>query len=77
MSALTAQEKKAARHLLYMYNLPGGYRPGSFTTHLIIALQSADPQNKERVLRAFPEYRTPLAMLNTARHEALLKALEQ
>jgi hypothetical protein len=50
ISELTEED---VMHVLYYYNA-GGYRAGSFTTHLIEALDSADNINMARMKAAYP-----------------------
>jgi hypothetical protein len=45
-----------AAHVLFHFGHDGGYQAGSFTTHLIVAIDSADPSNKARLAAGFPEY---------------------
>jgi len=45
-----------ARHVLYQYDCHGGYRPGSFTAHLITTIGAADPANRYRLSLGFPGY---------------------
>lgn len=52
---LTEQiELEDARHVLFHFGRPGGYQAGSFTTHLLHALSSADPAHFARLAAAYP-----------------------
>ncbi|CAL9663868.1 hypothetical protein SUDANB1_07112 [Streptomyces sp. enrichment culture] len=52
----TAIPTDVAAHVLFHYGHEGGYQAGSFTTNLIVAIDSADPSNKARLGLGFPEY---------------------
>ncbi|MFI9344988.1 hypothetical protein ACIG0D_27535 [Streptomyces sp. NPDC052773] len=45
-----------AAHVLFHYGLDGGYQAGSFTTHILNAMGTADPANLDRLALGFPEY---------------------
>lgn len=72
---LKHDEAAAARHLLYAEALEGGVQPGAFHAALIDAFQRADLRNRQSLMRAFPEYARPIAVLTTAGGEALQKLL--
>ena len=57
-------EKQAIHHVLYFYDAPGGYEPGSFTQHLMIAYSQADPQNKAKLRLGFPEIAWAMDMVS-------------
>jgi hypothetical protein len=45
-----------AAHVLFHYGHEGGYQAGSFTESLIVAIEMADPVNRDRLALGFPEY---------------------
>lgn len=45
-----------ARHVLWHFGEPGGYRPGSFTESLMTTIATADVSNAARCALGFPEY---------------------
>lgn len=47
---------QAARHILWTKGDRRGYEPGGFTQTLILAWRRADPQNRARLILAFPIY---------------------
>lgn len=73
--ALKHDEAEAARHLLHSEGLEGGIPAGSFHAALIEAFRLADVRNRQVLMRAFPEYARPIAVLTTAGGEALQKLL--
>jgi len=73
---LTAEEKEAARHLLYHHGHPDGWKPGGFSSALITCLERADPSNLARLLHAFPAYGNPLNLLQWFGQDALADALK-
>lgn len=50
------QRFAVAHHLLWLMGDRRGFRPGSFTEHLIRAFEVADPANTSRLSLAFPVY---------------------
>ncbi|WP_052808710.1 hypothetical protein [Streptomyces cyaneogriseus] len=58
----------AAAHVLFHYGHHGGYQAGSFTTHLIAAIDSADPSNKARLTLGFPEYVAAINLIQNHRN---------
>jgi hypothetical protein len=46
----------AAAHVLWCYDETGGYEPGSFVRQLIVLIGRADPANRAKLARGFPEY---------------------
>lgn len=52
---LTEEQIEAARHVLGYYGAEGGWQAGSFTQNILRAYQGADPGNKARLRRGFPE----------------------
>ena len=73
--ALKHDEAEVARHLLHSEGLEGGVPAGSFHAALIEAFRLADVRNRQVLMRAFPEYARPIAVLTTAGGEALQKLL--
>ncbi|MEU5772633.1 hypothetical protein ABZ819_04925 [Streptomyces venezuelae] len=47
--------KETARHVLWMFDRQGGYRPGSCTEYLMRAIQSADVLHAAKLRQVFPE----------------------
>ena len=45
-----------AAHVLFHYGREGGYQAGGFTELIISAIDRADPSNKAKLERGFPEY---------------------
>jgi len=60
----------AAAHVLFHYGHDGGYQAGSFTTHLITAIDSADVSNKARLTLGFPEYVAAVNLIQNHRDGA-------
>lgn len=54
-----------ARHVLWQYDCDGGYRPGSFTAHLIATIGAADPSNRHRLALGFPGYVAAVEQIET------------
>lgn len=75
MTRLAKPELEAARHLLWAEGYPNGWEPGSFSKNLIRAFQTADQVNRARLWIAFPEYRTPMLILQNEGGDALTRAL--
>ena len=71
-----AEEREAARHLLYHHGHPDGWKPGSFSSALITCFERADPANRERLLHSFPAYRSPLNVLQWFGRDALADMLK-
>lgn len=46
---------ETARHVLFHYGSPQGYRPGSFTQRLMEAIDAADVVHTARLRAAYPE----------------------
>ncbi|MFH9816176.1 hypothetical protein [Streptomyces sp. NPDC017230] len=46
---------ETARHVLFHYGRPGGYRPGSFTRKLMETIDAADVVHTARLRTAYPE----------------------
>lgn len=46
---------ETARHVLWHYDRPDGYRPGSFTQKLMAAIDAADVVHTARLRTAYPE----------------------
>jgi len=46
---------ETARHVLFHYGRPGGWRPGRFTQLLMEAIDAADAVHKARLRAAYPE----------------------
>jgi hypothetical protein len=53
MNAPTISPETAA-HVLAHYGHSGGYPAGRFTEQLIIAIDTADPANRDRLAEGFP-----------------------
>lgn len=66
MNGYVVVTQKDAQHVLWNF-ASGGYEPGSFTKGLMRALQSADPENRERVRLGFPSLVRAMEM---AQHES-------
>lgn len=45
-----------AAHVLFHYGRDGGYQAGGFTDTLILAIDRADPANRDRLAAGFPDY---------------------
>ncbi|MFD4547207.1 hypothetical protein [Streptomyces sp. NPDC058466] len=45
---------ETARHVLWRYDRDGGAQPGSFTVHLMAAIEAADVQNRAILRNAYP-----------------------
>ncbi|ELP62815.1 hypothetical protein PV735_11225 [Streptomyces turgidiscabies] len=54
MSKVTI-DAETARHVLFHYARPGGWKPGRFTVLLMEAIDAADVVNKARLAPAYPE----------------------
>ncbi|MFI1287426.1 hypothetical protein ACH4VM_02760 [Streptomyces sp. NPDC020792] len=48
-------DSETARHVLWHYGRPGGFRPGSFTQKLMEAIDAADVIHTARLRAAYPE----------------------
>ncbi|MFB6619441.1 hypothetical protein ACFC5H_09100 [Streptomyces rochei] len=46
---------ETARHVLWHYGRPGGFRPGRFTELLMQTIDAADLQHTARLRAAYPE----------------------
>lgn len=46
---------EVANHVLWHFS-QGGLKPGSFTTHLMMAFATADPMRRAQLMEAFPAY---------------------
>jgi len=46
---------ETARHVLFHYGRPGGWRPGRFTQLLMEAIDAADVVHTARLRAAYPE----------------------
>ena len=46
---------ETARHVLWRYDRTGGTQPGTFTQHLMAAIESADMRHRAILREAFPE----------------------
>ncbi|MET7923143.1 hypothetical protein ABZT43_03940 [Streptomyces sp. NPDC005349] len=51
---------ETARHVLWRYDRRGGAQPGSFTQHLMAAIEAADVINGVILLEAYPALSTAL-----------------
>lgn len=58
--------RETARHVLWRYDRKGGAQPGSFTVHLMSAIESADVSNRAILRDAYPEM---TAALHLARYD--------
>lgn len=54
---------ETANHVLWHFGR-GGYRPGDFTVHLMLAWNHADPTNQKRLAASFPELCAALNLAN-------------
>lgn len=63
MTSQRELEIDACRHLLGYYGHPEGYRPGGFTTTLIMAFERADDRNTMKLKVGFPEFAVPVEIL--------------
>lgn len=54
MSKVTI-EAETARHVLFHYGRPGGWKPGRFTVLLMDAIDAADVVHTARLATAYPE----------------------
>lgn len=54
--AVTPEQEEIIRHVLWYFNERGGWEPGGFTQLILRAYQKADPGNRARLRRGFPEY---------------------
>ncbi|MFH9977912.1 hypothetical protein ACH4ND_01365 [Streptomyces sp. NPDC017179] len=55
MQNTTSISSETARHVLFHYGSPQGYRPGSFTQKLMAAIDAADVIHTARLWAAYPE----------------------
>lgn len=55
MQTTASISAETARHVLFHYGRPGGYRPGSFTRKLMEAIDAADIVHTARLHTAYPE----------------------
>jgi hypothetical protein len=55
-----------ARHVLWRYDRTGGAQPGTFTQHLMAAIESADMRNRAILREDYPELSEALRL---ARYE--------
>ena len=62
---LTPAQLEAAKHLLGFYGKPGGLQGGRFHTQLIKTMEAADHYNRNRLLRAFPEFEPAVTIAQT------------
>lgn len=53
---------ETARDVLGYFGCKGGWNAGSFTTNLMTAIGSADPENRAKLALGFPELVTALIM---------------
>ncbi|WP_328313137.1 hypothetical protein OG432_24660 [Streptomyces sp. NBC_00442] len=53
---------EAARHVLWHYGRVGGQQPGTFTQHLMAAIESADVINRATLRGAYPALSAALHM---------------
>lgn len=74
---MTPEEQEVARHLLWFAGHADGWQPGSFSESLIATLSRADLNNKEKLLKAFPEYRRPMAVMEVEGASALSALLSR
>lgn len=58
--------RETARHVLWRYDRNGAAQPGSFTVHLMAAIESADVRNRAILRDAYPEL---TAALHLARYD--------
>lgn len=54
---------ETANHVLWHFGR-GGYRPGDFTVHLMLAWNHADPPNQKRLAAGFPELCAAMNLAN-------------
>ncbi|OQQ13039.1 hypothetical protein B0675_40185 [Streptomyces sp. M41(2017)] len=57
---------ETARHVLWRYDRTGGAQPGTFTVHLMAAIESADVRNRAVLRDAYPALS---AALHLARYD--------
>jgi hypothetical protein len=55
MATTPSISSETARHVLFHYGRPHGYRPGSFTRKLMEAIDAADVVHAARLRTAYPE----------------------
>lgn len=53
-TSTVAIDSETAHHVLWHFDR-GGYQPGTFTEHLMVAVSAADPANQARLALGFPE----------------------
>ncbi|MFF0777040.1 hypothetical protein [Streptomyces sp. NPDC003720] len=53
---------ETARHVLWRYDRIGGAQPGTFTQHLMAAIESADMRNRAILREDYPELSEALRM---------------
>lgn len=69
----SAEELRAAQHLLHREAKPYGVPAGSFDTKLIEAMTAADEENLTRLLSVFEHYGRPVTILRTEGSTALVE----
>lgn len=69
----SAEELRAARHLLHREGKPYGMPAGSFDAKLIEAMTAADEENRARLLSVFEHYGRPVTILRTEGSTALVE----
>ncbi|MFP3986943.1 hypothetical protein U9R90_05450 [Streptomyces sp. E11-3] len=62
----TTIPRETARHVLWRYGHKGGAHPGSFTQHLMAAIEAADLQNRAILRDTYPALS---AALHLARYD--------
>ncbi|MFF9714792.1 hypothetical protein ACF1DW_04240 [Streptomyces sp. NPDC014603] len=55
MATAPGISSETARHVLFHYGSPQGYRPGSFTQKLMAAIDAADVVHTARLRAAYPD----------------------
>lgn len=58
---------ETARHVLFHYGSPLGYRPGSFTQKLMEAIDAADVVHTARLRSAYPDLVDAMALAANSR----------
>lgn len=58
-------DQPTAQHVLWHFG-HGGYEPGSFTKHLMLAITTADPGNQTRLSLGFPGYVAAMQLAQTS-----------
>ena len=58
-------DTQTAQHVLWHFG-QGGYEPGSFTKHLLLAIGTADPANQTRLSLGFPGYVAAMQLAQTS-----------